>query len=71
MGTGTETKICLCCRKRHEVKYVELEETMMYKGVLVTYTARYKYCERADALVHDTEVTAANYLALEQAYGKV
>lgn len=70
MGTRTGEKVCLCCRRRHEEKYVEVEEHALYKGVQVAYTARYKYCERAEKLLNDTEVIAMNYMAMREAYEK-
>ena len=68
METKAEMMRCLCCRTRHAVEYVEREEQSLYKGRLVTYTAMYKYCYKADELISDTEALAANYLALEKAW---
>ena len=70
MNVSTETRFCLCCRRKHAVQYVEREEQVLYKGAVVTYTARYKYCVRAEELLNDTEVLAQNYLALERACGE-
>ena len=61
-------KICPCCMEEHEVPVVLVQEKNVFKGVEVTYSATYEYCERCDEYNATEEMITANDIAIKNAY---
>lgn len=68
--TGTKLKICLSCMEEHEVKQVEIEEENSFKGVNVSYMARYEYCDNTEEYLTYDDSLETNDLAMKDAYRK-
>ena len=67
---SAEIKLCLSCMEEHEVKRVEAQEENIFKGVTVSYPARYEYCDRTDEFLTYEDSLATNDLAFKDAYRK-
>ena len=61
-------KLCYCCMEIHDVKLVDVDERVTYKGVPVEFTARYEYCELADEFLSDEELIDRNDKAMKRKY---
>ena len=64
----TEKKLCLACMEKHEVKTVIRKDTEEFKGVEVSFGAKYEYCEYADELIETEDMIKENSLAMKDAY---
>jgi len=57
--------------EEHEVQFVEIEESNVFKGKHVRYTAIYEYCDRADEFLGNEEMIARNDLAMKDSYRQI
>ncbi|MCD8239697.1 MAG: DUF4065 domain-containing protein [Clostridiales bacterium] len=64
----SENKLCICCMENHNVKTVLEDEYNIFKDVPVNYTAKYCYCDKANEFYADEKMTAANDIAMKDAY---
>lgn len=64
----SKRKLCSCCMEIHDVKVVDVDERMTYKGVPVEFAARYEYCELADEFLSDEELIDRNDKAMKRKY---
>lgn len=61
----TVHKLCFVCMEMHYVDIVEVPEQMEYKDQMVSFTARYEYCSRADQLLETEEMIKANWESMK------
>ncbi len=61
-------KLCLCCMEKHEVSFVEVDETNTFKGEKVKYKARYKYCDKADEYYSSEDMIEYNDISMKDEY---
>lgn len=55
------TQFCVGCMNTHTIQIVEIEETELYKGKLVSFVAEYNYCEVSDMLIENEEQIRGNF----------
>ena len=55
------TQLCAGCMNIHTMQVVEIEETELYKGKLVSFVAEYNYCEVSDTLIENEEQIRGNF----------
>lgn len=65
-----DKKLCLSCMEEHIVKRVEIEEENIFKGITVSYPARYEYCDRTEEYLTFGGTLNSNNLAMKDAYRK-
>lgn len=63
-----EKKLCMCCLEEHEVRMVRVAAHNKFKGIMVQYVATYEYCDQADEYFSSEELSAANDIAMKNAY---
>lgn len=68
---GSEKRMCSCCMKEHDVKKISVEEHTIFKNTPVDYDAEYYYCDNADELYADEEMTSDNDIRMKDSYRKV
>ncbi len=61
-------KLCLCCMEKHEVSFVEVEETNVFKGEKIKYKARYEYCDKADEYYSSEDMIEYNDVSMKDEY---
>ena len=72
----SEKQICPCCMEEHEVKTVQVSEQVSFKDRIVSYNARYMYCDVADELymdeeqIRDNDIVGIGEIGLDYHYGK-
>lgn len=54
--------------EEHDVQIVEVQESNIFKGEKVEYTAFYEYCDLADEYLATEELIAINDIAMKNAY---
>ena len=64
----TEKMLCPCCMEEHDVHWVRKQETNIFKGMPVGYSAEYCYCDRAEELFADENQISSNDIALKNAF---
>ena len=65
-----ENTLCPSCMNIHDVQIVNLTENTVFKGVEVSYSATYQYCEFTDELTCDETMIAENNLSMKDEYRK-
>lgn len=65
---SSEKRLCPCCMEEHAVKLIKENEHTVFKNVQVDYEARYFYCDQADELYTDEELTRRNDIAMKDSY---
>ena len=68
---STQYRLCECCMEEHDVQEVLLQETNIFKGESVAYTARYFYCDNEGTYFEDEDMLSENSMALRNAYRKI
>ena len=68
---STQYRLCECCMEEHDVQEVLLQETNIFKGESVAYTARYFYCDNEETYFEDEDMLSENGMALRNAYRKI
>lgn len=66
------TMLCRCpsCMEEHQVACVVTEETGLFKGEPVQFSANYHYCANSGEFFEDEDQMAANDLSMKNAYRK-
>lgn len=54
--------------EEHNVQTVRVDETTIYKGTAVKYSALYEYCDRADEYIATEAMLSQNHTAMQEAY---
>lgn len=60
--------MCVMCGKEHKEKLVKFEDTILFKGVEVTFKSDSYYCEEYDDYFDDESLIKANDIAMKDAY---
>ncbi|MFZ3172413.1 MAG: type II toxin-antitoxin system MqsA family antitoxin [Carboxydocellales bacterium] len=65
---NTQRKLCPSCMEEHDVEVVETDESNVFKGEQVEFTAVYEYCSNAEEYSENEEMIKINDLAFKDAY---
>lgn len=64
----TEHKLCPSCVEEHDVEVVEINESNVFKGEQVEFSAVYEYCSNTEEYSETEEMIKTNDLAFKDAY---